>query len=341
MWWKKKKRRVWPIILLSLILLVTAIRIYTPYALKTYLEKTVNRELPNHHFSIGKLELSLLTLNYRLRDVQLTREKRGDSLMKVGTFIVQVHPFSMLSKVILDQVNLEFRHDEESFGKIGGGSGSNRGWFETIRVVTLGHLQELIIKNSSIHYRGVNPKEEHFYLDHVAIRGSHLYRTQKGDNFSLGARFMGKSDLKVWGRVNVQKENPEIKLKAKFEKYPLAHMNFFFEKYAHYQINKGEALIYSEIEVKDEKLLAYVKPFVSELKGEELKGDESKQFSKKFQMALKILSSKFLKDDKTQSVATFIPIKADAKDIDVDISKVLKAGLKHAFGDSIPKGFEK
>lgn len=339
--WKKKKKR-WPYVVASLILFLTAIRLYLPYGLKNYLEHIVNKELPRHQFEIGDLSLSLLKTDYQLEDVRLYRSKRKKTspLMIVKTFKVDVHPFTMLSDVLLEGVKLEFQHDEKSFGKFGSNKSSNKGWFETIRVVTLGHLQNLIIKNSSVHYRGENPKEEHFYLTKFNVKGEHLYQTRKEDNFKLSGRFMGASNLEVWGKVNVQQKDPEIDLRAKFEKYPLKKINFFFQDYAHYKITKGEVEAYSEIHVKNKKLTAYLKPFVTDLKGEEMKGEESKKFNEGFQTTLKILSSRFLKNDKTESVGTLIPIEANPRKVNVDFSKALKIGIEHAFGEPIKKGFE-
>jgi hypothetical protein len=339
--WFYKKKKKWPwVIAILMVFLLIIFNFITPFFLKRYLQSKLNHHLPHHEVTIGHLSVNMFQLSYSLDDFKLYRRMKSfsDPLLEIKEVKIRLNIIRMISQVNIQQAKFNFIHFEPSLGKNHANRNPNRGWWEAIHFINLGHMNNLILKETEIHYRDEKAAQEHLFVNHINIEADDLYLESKKENFHLTAKFMDKSIISAWGKVRVEKIFPEIDLKLRMEKYPLEKVNFFFKNYAHFEVQEGEVEAFSEIHIHHQHLDAYVKPFVSHLKGKEVKA-EGDRFDEKLQKLLNLISSKFFKNSKTGYVGTIVPIHGDRNKIEIDYLESVKKVIENAVGDPIPKGF--
>lgn len=309
--------------------------VIAPVMIKKKFISRVGEQLPNHSLTIERVSLGLFS--YSLHGVALLRKINQEPLMEIKKFKVQLKwEERLLSHVYFDKVVFTFVHDEASFGKMK--KGENQGSAEAVRELTIGDVDALTIRNSEIHYLDPKAPKGHLQMTNIHFSAYDLEAKKKEENVALSALFMDHSKVEGSGSLSLANVKPEASFKLKFGKYPIKDLEGFLESMGNAKIIKGNMEAFAEINLKNEKFSGYLKPFMNDLLVKEAQNKEARNPG--ISLLIKALSSRFLKNDKNQSIGTLIPLSGDKDEIHVDFKEAIKSGFENSFGKPLKKGFE-
>src|SRR5688572_30714004 len=135
-------------------------------------------------------------------------------------------------------------------------------------------------------------------------------------------------------RINALADDPTYDMNAEIKGANLVRLNDFFKAYADFDVNKGTFSMYMELAAKDRKFIGYVKPVISHL---DVVGPEDRKDSilRKIWEGLVGIAGDILSNDKTDKIATKIPIVGEYGKRKVGVWYAILAGLRNGFIQAI------
>lgn len=342
-----KKRLL--IVLGVLVLLLVALRI----ALEPIVERYVNHVLAKNESytgSIDDVDIHLFRGAYQIQGTVI--EKRdGTSVMPfldIPEIDLSVEWKALLHGSIVAEI--EMREPKVNF--VGGSGESNQAgggtdWRETVKELVPLKINRFAIVDGQVHYVDPTAKPKvDVEVNDLDVEATNLTNSEDlSDTLVANVRASGKplglGQFQLEASLDPYADLPTFDMNATMKGVPLVKGNDFLKAYGLLDLEAGTLDAYTEIASKDGTFKGYVKPLLHGTKVVSLKKDlkESGPLQTAWE-AIAGAAKGLLANDKTENVATVVPIEGSFKDPKVDAWVTVARALRNAFIQALFGGLE-
>lgn len=330
--YKRKRFKLIAIIVVLLLL----IRLFLPTIVKHYVNKTL-ANIPGYYGHVEDIDLSLYRGAYVIEGLLLNKVDAGTQVpfISIARTDISVQWKSLLEGRIVSEIELEKPEIiyvfEDHDGN--GADADKEDWTEALTDLVPVSINRLSVQNGKLGFVEVVPDptiDLHIYdltaeatnLQNVVDKNIKL-----PSSLTMSGRSVGNGDLSVEGKLNLLKLIPDMDISLALENADITAMNDLLEEYAKIDFERGTLNVYSEIAIADGYMKGYVKPLLSD---SELVGPEDQFFEKIWEGFVGFF--KFvLKNQKTDTVATKVPIEGDLNNSEVDVWVTVSNLIKNAW----------
>jgi hypothetical protein len=342
-----RKRNIFFIILLVLVLIIIGIRLYLPY----YVRDRINDEIAameGFHGGVDRVSMQLFRGAIQVYDLMIFDELANDpnkpfvSLYKGDVSIslkALIKRGEVIVEILLDSpvVNFTLRDTKE----------------EEEQVIDLQKiLEELVpfridlfeIRDAIISYRDVTttPQVEIYFSDFNVqvsnIQNIDEFNDSLPAHLSLRSSFMHTGSIILEAGANLLTSIPDFEYTLEVEDLDMTKFNEFFEAYAYFNLNNGELNVYSEAASREGFMVGYVKPIIEELEITPT-DDDAGTLKKVYEGVLEVLTD-ILENPDTDRIGTELEFEGQINDPEVGVWPAVWALLRNAFLESITKGVD-
>jgi hypothetical protein len=182
----------------------------------------------------------------------------------------------------------------------------------------------------------------------VYLSDADLILTNLSNRFSQGpaeaelrGKFMGSGPALVNARFRPEKQGPDLDLRVKIEDTRLTDMNDLFRAYGRFDVTEGTFAFYSELEIRNDAISGYIKPFFKDVKVYDKRTDkEKKSFRRLYEMLIGGVAN-LLESTDRHEVAARVDISGPVDRPRVSNWQIVGNLVENAFFKTILPGFEK
>ena len=342
-----KKRLL--IVLGVVVLLLVALRI----ALEPIVEKYVNHVLAKSESYTGKIDDVDIHLLRGAYVIQGTVIQKKDGTSIVPFLDIPEIDFSVDWQALLHgSVVAEIEMREPKVNFVGGSGDSNQAgggtdWRETVKDLVPLKINRFAIVDGQVHYVDPTAKPKvDVEVDDLDVEATNLTNSEdlagtlvaqvKARGKPLG---LGHFDLSA--SLDPYADQPTFDLNATMKGVPLVRGNDFLKAYGKLDLEVGTLDAYVELAAKDGRFKGYVKPLLQNIKVVSLEKDVEEGGLLQTAWETVVGAAKgLLANDKTEKVATVVPIEGSFDDPKVNAWVIVATALRNAFIQAIFGGLE-
>ena len=334
----KPRKKIWLIVLISLIVLLIIARILLPYIVLKYVNKTLN-ELKEYQGHVEDIDIALIRGAYIIKDIRLDKKdsltNKVDSIPFFRSSAIDlsvqwsaIFKGSIVGEIYVKDPVLNFVKDKHKNEDVKADTTDFRVTIKKLMPLTINHFE---IENGQIHYI------DKFSSPHVDVAIKNLQ--VKADNLSNvndsakllpaklvadGDVYKGKFNLNV--DFNAFEKQPTFDLNASLKNIDMVSLNDFFKAYAKFQVDQGNLGLYTEFAAKNGDFKGYVKPIIKDLKVKK-EGDFVEIVWENIVGGI----AKLLENRKKEQVATKVPIEGKFNSPETGLWTAINYVLRNAF----------
>lgn len=339
-----RRRKGWRrlgIVLLCLIVLGAILRALMPWAVRDYVNRTLDRN-PLYAGNIGGVEIHLWRGAYSIRDIRLSKTTGNVPVpffsSKRVEFAVEWNALlhgRIVSRMYVEQPELNFvdaPNDTEDQ------SGAGGPWLQMIQDLVPFNINSAVIHEGSIHFRAYQTKTPvDVYLSELNARINNLGNIRNEitpliATIEAEALAMDQAKLELKITLDPFSYRPTFHLVMRLLGLDVTKINDLALNYGKFDFKRGWFDLVVEADSKEGQISGYVKPLFRNLKvfslTQDLKEDNVLQF---FWQALVGAVTQVLKNQPRDQFGTLIPFSGDATGSNTDILATLGNLLRNAF----------
>lgn len=210
---------------------------------------------------------------------------------------------------------------------------------------------EMLVRLDRVHvtdsnFALVNRDADHPYR--VYVSGTDLTVTNLSSGFREGAakarltgKFMGSGAARANATFREPSSGPNFDFNIAIEGASLPAMNDLLRSYGKLDVVKGTFSVYSEIKIKDQQIVGYVKPLIKDVDVYDSKQDKKKPVLKKIYEKIVGGLSHVLENKPRDEVATVVDISGPIEDPNASIWETVVRLVSNAFVKAILPGFDR
>ncbi|MGB3468491.1 MAG: DUF748 domain-containing protein [Cyclobacteriaceae bacterium] len=326
-------------IIIGIIILLVAVRIYLPYGIIKFVNKTL-ADIPGYTGYITDVDLQLYKGSYSIDSLNILKQ---DSSVAVPFFSSDRIDLSVQWSALFDgsivgeielvnpDLNFVAAKDttQEQFGE-------DVDWTKPVKELMPLQINKFTVTNGTINFKNFDtePKIDIFINDFFLV-ATNLNNAESNElklpsTLSATATSIGGGKLDVSGGLNLLKQVPDMDIDAKFEGVNLPALNDFLRAYAKLDAEGGTFDLYSEVVVNDGKLKGYVKPIITDLNLVKWSEDKDKPLQMIWETVASVVIELF-ENQKKDQFATKTPFSGDLNTPDVKIMPTIWNIFKNAF----------
>lgn len=345
--------KAWILVGVLLLASILGSRAYLPYALRDYVNRTLDRNLL-YEGRIGRIEVHLLRGAYSIRDVHISK-RTGD--VPVPLFAAKVVDFSVqwsalvhgrvVGRLLIQQPELNFvagQTEDQSQ------SGSGGPWLKTIQDLFPFDINSAVIQDGSVHFLTFqSAKPVDVYLSHLNASIDDLTNIRDQTNpmiatVQASALVMNQAKLQYKMTLDPFSYHPTFHLALRLLGLDVTKLNDLALTYGKFDFKRGWFDLVVETDSKEGQITGYLKPLFRDLKvfslAADVKEDNVLQF---FWQALLGATTTVFKNFSRNQFGTLIPFTADATattsaDILATIGNVLRNAFVRAYLPRLESG---
>ena len=327
-------------ILIGVVLVLIAFRIYLPTLVKNYVNKTLS-ELDGFTGSVTDIDLHLYRGAYKIDSLYIfsTTQDLEKPFFAANVIDLSVRWRDLFKGSIVGEVNffepqLNFQAAESE--QDSAVTGEDVDWTETLKDLIPIEINLFTIENGKISYLdSYSSPPVDIYLDDMDFRLENIRNVEDDKNplpspFRLTATSLGEGSLNMTGRANLLRQIPNFDMDLSFENADLTAFNEFFDAYAWFDFEKGEFSLYSEMALIDSTLKGYFKPLLKDTKVVDWR-DKDKSFLNKAYETVVGGALKLFQNPKEEKTATRVPISGTVSATNIGVVPAIIEVLKNAF----------
>ena len=342
-----KKRLL--IVLGVVILLLVALRI----ALEPIVEKYVNHVLAKNESYTGSIDDVDIHLFRGAYVIQGTVIEKRDGTSTMPFLDIPEIDLSVEWKALLHGsivAEIEMREPKVNF--VGGSGESNQAgggadWRQTVKELVPLKINRFAIVNGQVHYVDptakptVDVEVDELYVEATNLTNSEDLSGTLVANVKARGKPLGLGQFDLEASLDPYADLPTFDLNASMKGVPLVKGNDFLKAYGKLDLEAGTLDAYTELASKDGKFKGYVKPLLHNTKVVSLKKDlkEGGPVQTAWETAVGAVKG-ILANDKTENVATVVPIEGSFKDPKVNAWATIAEALRNAFIQALFGGLE-
>jgi hypothetical protein len=342
---QRKRRSWWRIIIISLVVLaclIACIRPMLPWAVRWYVNKTLDRNLL-YEGRIGDVTLNLWRGAYSISDIRLIKRTGNvpTPLFDAKRLELAIQWDAILhgkivGQVVMDQPELNFvdaSDDSESQ------TGSGGPWLQTLTDLFPFQLNSVRIHNGSIHFRSYKrDKPVDVYLSNLEASVDDLTNvrdqvTPMLTTVQATAMAMDQARFEFKMKMNPFSYRPTFHLATRLIGLDVTKTNDLVHTYGQFEFKRGWFDLVLEMDASEGQMQGYVKPLFRNLVVfdllDDLKNDDNPlQF---FWQALLGVATEVLKNQQRDQFGTLIPFTGDLSQPNADFLSSIGNILRNAF----------
>jgi hypothetical protein len=267
----KKKYKI----ILAIVCILIIIRLILPAVILHFANIELTK-MPGYYGHIDDIGLSLYRGAYQVNDMYLNKvdtvTKEQTEFYKAQNIDLSVEwkalfHGSIVGEVIVNYPKITFTKDKAELGQVIKDTADFR---KVIKQAMPLKVNRFEINNGSIHYADLTSKPKvDISLQHLHVLALNLKNVEdKNDELpstitASGNAYDGSMTLDM--KLDPLAEKPTFDLNSEIKNVNLPMLNDFLKAYGHFDVNKGNFGLYSEIAAKDNKFKGYVKPLIKDL----------------------------------------------------------------------------
>jgi hypothetical protein len=157
----------------------------------------------------------------------------------------------------------------------------------------------------------------------------------------LQGKFMGSGPTLVNAQFRPEKEGPDLDLRVKIEDTRMADMNDLFRAYGKFDVTEGRFAFYSELQIKNDAISGYIKPFFKDMRVYDERTDSEKKFFRQLYEMLVGGVANLLESRHRHEVAARADISGPVEKPRISNWQIVGKLIENAFFKTILPGFEK
>jgi len=339
---KKTKRKKWPIVLVSIIVLLIIIRLAMPYFILNYLNKTLGG-LKEYQGHIQDIDLAIIRGAYKINDIEILKKDtltgKTDTipffrcpLIDLSVEWKSLFKGSVVAEISVEKPVLNFVKGKHKNEDVKTDTSDFRDVIDKMMPLKINHFN---INNGEIHYidkysrPAIDIKMENIHavadnLTNVNDSSQVLPAGLVADGDVYGGHF------KMNVKFNPLEKKPTFDLNAKLTDVNMAKLNEFFKAYGNFDVKKGNFGLYTEFAAKDGDFNGYVKPLLRDLDIVQWNKEEGNTAQILWETAVAGVAEIFKNHPKDQ-VATKLPIKGRFDNPNAGLWTAINYVLRNAF----------
>ncbi len=363
--WHAIARRRWLMWTLgSIVVLLVAARIAAPFALRWYIDRTINA-MPGYQGGVGDVTIHLWKGAYQVDDIMISQIGSPDlaPFLTCGEMDLAVQWAALMKGAVVGVIVL--RHPVVNFAAAKNPQNQQTGgakkpdpdqgatappdvsWQDQVKKMMPIAVNHIDVIDGKVRFQDV---EKHVDIDIGRLEATvtNLTNSDKisAEN-SMVATVKAKGDtigaghFTISGDIDPFAANPTFAIKASLEHLNLPAINDFTKAYAKVTVERGTFDLYADITAKDGALSGYVKPMFTGLDVLNFKEDIKHETAlKAFWEGIVGATGKILQNQPKDRLATEIPITGRVDQPGTNLMGVVAGVLKNAFVRALMPGFK-
>jgi hypothetical protein len=334
-----KKRKRLKIILLSVVGGLILIRLFLPYIVLKYVNKSLN-EMEQYTGHVEDINLALIRGAYIIKDIQIERigneqgEKDTIPFFKSTRIDLSVEWNALFKGKVVGEIYIEdpvlnFVKGKHKGEDVKADTSDFRDLIDDLMPLTVNHFQ---ITNGQIHYidQAASPRLDLAMTD-IQAEAFNLSNVNDSDKVlpaslhGSGQLYEGTFDLKL--KFDALNKIPTFDLNAELKNMNVTKINDFFKAYGNFETRSGTFGLYTEFAAKEGQFGGYVKPIIKDMKVQQGEGDIKDQI---WEAAIGA-AAKLLENKREDQIATKVSIEGKFEDPHINTWRAVSYVLRNAF----------
>jgi Domain of Unknown Function (DUF748) len=336
-WQRASRVTQWVIIV---IVLLIAIRIALPFAVKDY----VNHQLNKAHAYTGKIgdvNMRLWRGGYRIHQIQIQKKTGGVSSplfsaseMDLSIDWRELFHGSVVGEVVLRQPKINFVTGPTPEQKQ---TGKDEAWYKMLESLFPFDLNRVEISNGEIHFQDASSKPPvDIYISKISATATNLSNARDAkqklpSGLAASASTVGGGTLDLQLHMNLLKAKPAFEMNCGLTNVDLVALNDFLRAYGKFDVAHGRFAFYTSVASDDGNYDGYFKVFFSNLDVFEWDKERKKNILEIFWQAIVGGITTVFKNHPKDQLATKIPIAGSYTNSSVGIWTATATLLQNAF----------
>jgi hypothetical protein len=347
--------RIAGIVLLSLIVVLGTGRSMMPWAVRDYVNRTLDKN-PLYAGEIGEVEIHLLRGAYAIRDVRISKttgnvpvpffaSKRVDFAIQWDALFHR----KVVGQLVMEEPELNF---VDGPGESGDQSGAGAPWLKIIEDLFPFRINRAVVKNGSIHFRALQAKKPvDVYLSQVEASVDNLSNIRDETKpliASVQVRALAMDHAKFEYKMTLDpfSYRPTFHMGLRLLGLDVTRLNNVAVSYGKFDFERGWFDLVVEAQAEEGQVTGYVKPLFRNLKVFSLTQDiKDENVLELFWQALVGGVTSLLKNHPRDQFGTLVPFSGDLSsatktDILATIGNILRNAFVRAYLPRLEGGGE-
>lgn len=343
---KKIYKRKGFIIVLSLVILLIAFRLYLPTLVKNYANKVLS-DIPGYQGHVEDIDLAIYRGAYVINRLYLNKVKAETEIpfldfpqIDISIQWNAIFKGKIVSEIYLYDPTINYvMEDQEKGDSTKAGSDDWTKALDDLVPININHLE---ITNGSLAFKEVTVQPPIDLKIHSLNLTAENLRMVKGKEHTLPSTIkangasVGGGRLSLDGRVNLIREIPDVDLSFALEGVDITALNPFTREYAKIDFKKGEFNFFSEVAIADGNLKGYLKPLMTDT---ELIEPEEPFLTKLWEGFVGFFGF-ILKNQRTDTLATKVPLEGNLNDPGTEVWPAISSIFRNAWVEAFSRAVD-
>lgn len=259
---------------LTIAVLLIAGRIYLPYWVKDYANKTLNN-IEGYRGSVADIDIALYRGAYTIHGLELFKIDKNipAPFIDIRSIDLSLQWGALFKGSVVGDVTLNRPVINFATSKTGATAqtGTDTDWTKPIKDLMPLDINWIEINNGRISYQdfSASPKVD-LFVDDLELRATNLRNADDKNvpfpsDITARGNSIGQGKLAIDGKVNILKEIPDMDITSKLESVNMPALNDYARSFAGIDFAKGNLDIYTDLLVKDGKVTGFIKPLAKNI----------------------------------------------------------------------------
>lgn len=331
----KKKRYLLPLLVLLILL---AVRLYLPTYVKNYVNKVL-ADIPGYYGEVKSIDISLIRGAYVINGLYLNKVDANTQVpflnfpkSDISVEWKSIFDGKVVAEIIMSNPEVIYVfEDQQSTPK--DGLPEVEDWTKALTDLVPLKINHFQVHNGKVAFVQLSAEPNvDLSISKLELSADNLRNVIEKERIlpspvtATGVSF-GGGQVQLNGNVNIIKEIPDMDLAFSLEKANATALNDFTNYYAGIDFESGTVELFSEVAIADGYLKGYMKPLLTDSK---LIGKED-GFLETLWEGLVGFFKFVLKNQKTDTLATQIPIEGDLNNVETGVWTTIGGIFKNAW----------
>jgi hypothetical protein len=346
---KRQAKRRLLVVLAVVVVVLIGLRLALPTIVERYVNRVLDRS-PDYDGHVTDVDIALIRGAYVIDGllVEKTEGKAPVPFLDIERIDLSVEWRALLDGAFVAEVELQ--HPKVNF--VGGSGAQNQAggdtdWRETVKDLVPLEINRFAVVDGEVHYVDptARPKVDVEVMD-LQLEAYNLTNSEDlSGSLVATVEATGKplnlGDFRLQASVDPYADTPTFDLDAAIRRVPLKQMNDFIKAYGKLDVEAGTMDVFTELAAENGKFSGYLKPLLKDVKVVDLPKDTKE--GNPIQVAWEAIvggAKGLLENDKTEKVATRIPIGGSFDDPKVNAWVTVGLALRNGFLKALFEGIE-
>lgn len=325
--------------LLILVLLLIGLRIYLPYFMRDYANKTL-QNMDDYTGHVESVHVALWRGAYALNNlvVQKREASKNEPFGAVDSLQLAIQWRALLKGSIVGSADFVRPRLNLIQGETSSETqlGTDNNWAKALENLSPFKFNEINVHQGTVKFRapGIESRDA-VVLHDIEATITNMTNVLGQSNeafarFELHGKVLGNAPLVISGRTNPYAPSPTFELDLQLEHVQLKELNPWLQVYAKVNADSGTFSLYSSSAAADRKFKGYVKPVLKDVQVVSVQEEQFNPLKKLWAVLVQGVATLF-KNQPHDQLATKIPFSGSIEDPKAGIFTTMVNVLRNAF----------